>query len=62
MNVLDIILAIPILWLAYKGFTKGLIIEISTLAALVLGIYASLHFSYITADFLRNNLDVTDSP
>ncbi len=59
MNVLDIILAIPILWLAYKGFTKGLIIEISTLAALVLGIYASLHFSYITADFLRNNLDVT---
>lgn len=59
MNVLDIILAIPILWLAYRGFTKGLIIEISTLAALVLGIYASLHFSYITADFLRSNLDVT---
>ena len=42
MGVLDIIFIIPIVWLAYKGFSKGLIIELATLAALVLGIYASL--------------------
>lgn len=60
MNILDIILALPILWLAYKGFSKGLIIEISTLAALILGIYASLHFSYVAADFLRSNFNMTD--
>ncbi len=59
MSVLDIIFAIPILWLAYRGFSKGLIVEISTLAALVLGVYAGLHFSYVTADFLRNNFDMT---
>lgn len=58
MGVLDIIFIIPIIWLAYKGFSKGLIIELATLAALVLGIYASLHFSYITADFLKDNFEM----
>lgn len=56
MNVLDIIFIIPILWLAYKGFTKGLVVEISTLVALILGVYAALHFSDLTADLLRENL------
>lgn len=58
MGVLDIIFIIPIVWLAYKGFSKGLIIELATLAALILGIYASLHFSYLTADFLRENFEM----
>ena len=58
MGVLDIIFIIPIIWLAYKGFSKGLIIELATLAALVLGIYASLHFSYLTADFLKDNFEM----
>ena len=58
MGILDIIFIVPIVWLAYRGFSKGLIIELSTLAALVLGIYVSLHFSYITADFLRDNFDM----
>jgi len=58
MGVLDIIFIIPIVWLAYKGFSKGLIIELATLAALALGIYASLHFSYITADFLKDNFEM----
>lgn len=52
MNYLDIILAIPLLWLTYKGFTKGLIIELSSLLALVLGIYVSIHFSDVAAGFL----------
>ncbi len=45
-------------WFAYKGFTKGLIIELASLAALVLGIYAALYFSDITADFLVTYLKV----
>jgi len=57
MNILDILLAIPLLWAVYKGFTKGLIVEVATLLALVLGIYGALHFSDLTADFIRNNLD-----
>lgn len=57
MNFIDILLGIPLLWAVYKGFTKGLIIEVATLLALVLGIYGALHFSEFTADFIRNKLD-----
>ncbi|MCD6091773.1 MAG: CvpA family protein [Bacteroidales bacterium] len=59
MGILDIIFIIPIVWLAYKGFSKGLIIELATLAALALGIYVSLHFSYLTADFLSDHFEMT---
>jgi membrane protein required for colicin V production len=44
LNLLDIIILIPLLLFAYNGYKKGLIIEIATLIALVLGIYASIHF------------------
>jgi membrane protein required for colicin V production len=56
MNFIDIIILIPLLWFAYKGFTKGLIIELATLLALLAGIYIASHFSNYTADFLRDNL------
>ena len=56
MSVLDIVFVIPIVWMAYLGFKKGLIIELSTLAALLLGVFVSLYFSDITAEFLRDTL------
>lgn len=58
MGILDIIFIIPLVWYAYKGFTKGLIIELATLAALILGIYASLHFSYLTVNFLNEHFEM----
>ncbi|RLD38056.1 MAG: CvpA family protein [Bacteroidetes bacterium] len=57
MNFIDIIIIIPLLWFTYKGFTKGLIIELATLIALLLGIYIAAHFSNYTADFLMDKLD-----
>lgn len=54
MNILDIIIGIPVLWMAYRGFTKGFVIEVTTLIALVLGIYAAINFSFMTAGFLRD--------
>ncbi len=59
MNVLDIILIIPILWLMYRGFTKGFIIELASLAALVLGIWAAIHFSWYTAGVLDDYIDIS---
>ena len=56
MSVLDIIFIIPIVWMAYLGFKKGLIIELSTLAALLIGVFVSLYFSDITAEFLKETL------
>ena len=58
MSVLDIIFIIPIVWLAYSGFKKGLIIEVATFIALLLGIYASLYFSDITAEFLKETFEL----
>jgi len=54
MNILDIIIGIPVLWLAYRGFSKGFVIEITTLIALLLGIYAAVNFSSFTAGLLND--------
>jgi len=57
MNILDIILLIPLAWGAYRGFRKGFIIELASLAALILGIYAAINFSYLIGDWLNENID-----
>lgn len=61
MNWLDIVLAIPLLWFMYKGFRNGLIIELASLAALVLGIFIALHFSFYAKEFLIDNFDIADN-
>lgn len=45
MTLLDIILAIPLLYLVFKGWKRGLVREISTLAGLLVGIWATVHLS-----------------
>ena len=45
MNYIDILLTIPLLIAAWKGFKKGLIIEIFSLIALIGGIWGGLHYS-----------------
>lgn len=55
MNYIDIILGIILLWAAINGFRKGLIVELASLAALILGIWGAIKFSYITSDFLIEN-------
>lgn len=58
MNYVDFVLLIPILYAAYKGFKNGLIIEVFTLLAFVVGIYAGIHFSDGTAGWIKSNWDV----
>ncbi len=60
INVLDIIFLIPLLWLAYRGFQKGFVIELCSLVALVLGIYMAINFSFYAADLLTDNFDIGD--
>ncbi len=59
MNILDTFILIPILYGAYKGFTKGLIIEVASLVALLLGIYAALKFSQLIEIILVSKLHIT---
>ncbi|MDT8393701.1 MAG: CvpA family protein [Bacteroidales bacterium] len=58
MNWLDIVLAIPLLWFTYKGFRNGFVIELASLAALILGIFVALHFSFYAEDYLRENFEI----
>jgi len=60
MNYLDIIICIPIAFGIYKGFQKGLIIEISTLLGLILGIYGAIMFSSATAAYLADFIAVDE--
>ncbi|MES2627459.1 MAG: CvpA family protein [Bacteroidota bacterium] len=53
MTFLDFLILIPIGWLGYKGFSKGLIMEIFSLAALLVGLYACIHFTDWTAGWLK---------
>jgi membrane protein required for colicin V production len=58
MNYIDIILALLLLFAALNGFKNGFISELASLAALVLGVWGGIEFSYITTDFLINRLGI----
>ncbi|MCL3780389.1 CvpA family protein [Prolixibacteraceae bacterium JC049] len=48
MNAIDIVLGIILIAAAVAGLRKGLVYEVSSLVALVLGIWGALEFSHIT--------------
>jgi len=56
MSYLDIILLLPLLWGAFKGFKKGLIIEVATLAALFFGLLGGVKFADFVAHWLREDM------
>ena len=58
MNYLDIIIAIVLFLFGFKGFRKGLIIEVVTLLAFAIGIYGAMHFSEFTASHLQEFVEV----
>ncbi len=58
MNYFDIIFVIPMLWGAYKGFTKGLIISVASLAALLLGIYGAIRFSGLMRSWVSETIEM----
>jgi membrane protein required for colicin V production len=45
MEILDIILILPLIYGAWKGFQKGFVMELFTILALVVGLYAAFNFS-----------------
>ena len=60
MNYFDIILIIPLLWGAFKGFKKGLIIELASLIALFLGVWGGVKFSFVSAKYLGEMFDISE--
>lgn len=58
MNYLDIIIAIILFLFGFKGFRKGLVIEVVTLLAFGVGIYGAMHFSDFTAAHLQDFMEI----
>lgn len=58
MNVIDIVLLIPLCYAAWVGFKKGFVIELFTLLALLVGLYAALNFSHFAERKLTNEFDL----
>jgi len=58
MSWIDIVLIVIFLWGAYQGFTKGFIITIASLAALILGIFGAIKFSGYTAEILSEKMKI----
>lgn len=60
INFLDILLAVLLFLFAWGGYKKGLIIEIASLAALILGIYFAYYFSGLVAEKLTDYFTIED--
>ena len=56
MNYIDLVLALILIIAAIQGFRKGLIVELASLAALVLGIWGAIKFSDWTASFINSTM------
>lgn len=56
MTLLDVFLMLPLAYGAWRGFKKGLIIEVFTLLAIVVGIYMAVHFSDLISNKINENV------
>ena len=59
MNFIDFIIIAALGYAAWKGFKKGLIIELFTFLALFIGLYAGIHFSDFLSEFFREKWGFT---
>ena len=53
MNYIDLVLGIILIVAAIQGFRNGFIVELASLAALILGIWGAIKFSEWTAGFIE---------
>lgn len=54
MNFVDILILLPLIIGGWRGFKRGFVVEIFTLLALLVGIYAGIHLSDAVAGWLND--------
>lgn len=59
MNILDIIFLVPLLFALYRGFKKGVIHMIASLAALLLGIFGAIKLRPVFASLLDSVFNIS---
>lgn len=58
MNYFDYLILAPIIYGLYRGFTKGLILELASLVSLIAGIYGAIHFSSLMFEYLSTYIEL----
>jgi membrane protein required for colicin V production len=58
MYYFDIIIAIILIYAIYKGYTKGLIIQLASLAALILGVWGAIKLSHLASVYLQQWFEI----
>jgi membrane protein required for colicin V production len=56
MNIFDLIVIATLAWSAISGFSKGFIVQVFSLAALVLGVFLAYKLSHFVAGFIAGSL------
>lgn len=59
MNYLDFIIAVPLLWGAWKGWQRGIIFEIAMLIGIVLGLYLAFKVSSLFEGLVAKVVDAS---
>jgi membrane protein required for colicin V production len=54
MNILDLLILIPVVWGCIRGFSKGLILELTSLIGLIVAILAARYFAPDLAAMLND--------
>jgi membrane protein required for colicin V production len=57
MHTIDLIMVVPLAWFAWKGLRKGLIEEVTSLLALVAGIWLAARFSWYVGGFIERAVE-----
>ena len=60
INIIDFIFLLPLMFFAWSGYKKGLIIEAATLTALILGLYFAIYFSDVAGGFLHKTFNIKE--
>lgn len=60
MNYVDMFVLVLFAWAIFRGATRGLVMQASTLAALVLGIYGAMKLSGLTARIIANYFTINE--
>ena len=56
MNVIDIIIAVVLIFAAVRGFMTGLFSAVASLIAIVVGVFCAIHFSYYVEYALNDSV------
>jgi membrane protein required for colicin V production len=61
MKMLDLIILLPLIYGAYKGYKRGFIMSLFMLLAVIVGLYAAFHFTDVIVGYGKEHFSWTSS-